>query len=1419
MKVLMDLMQILTPKPVLNLLSDCLQHRNSRVREEALNVVIASLLTFPSYDFDLGQLCQTIAHTLVDPKRRVRQASLEAFAVLAQAMGPGRLQPLVSAVDSVELSMEGDGVMGAVQARLARRQLPRLNEDGMVEYSNPLPASATTRGSPPSADIEWILAAAGGGSSSARDRHSDHSRELPQPMSARSTSGSSENTGPTPAPRRYHSAGRNRKNKLPWEELPSEENNTETDHAAPNYKSHPNSAPSQKRLVEDKPPLKARNTWSDLDDNSDHSKSYRLIKASGGSRDQSPDTGSGSYRQIHLNKLKRERDRASLGSHPTAFGGQSEDQTGSHSAPVADRGETDILTGSTKKRNGRQDSKDRDDKYFPSFGTAKDEEFLAQRKSLASSWPDPAKDTSPKPRKRIDPLSEPTTPSTSYPPEWPGSEESPKKNKVNQSPIPLKPTLARSATRKTKHVPPLMLSDKGPKPLSDLDNELDSAYVVSAKREDDFDDFDDDDDDFDAMQNSLQSLRNSAARKRAARKSDLSTTSRSPSPPFDESGIYSVLYDSLESSPKSTPKKKGKKASDSPFSNKPRVARTSGSEKESPDTSKELEPNPFEFSPTGGVTFRDKIKSDVSVVGQGYGKQDSNHASHTSSSSSLHQQRTDSPPIPTHARSNARERRRQTKGNVVSPLTMASLSHPGAVDNDDFSEEVGVVGKGMFGTSYAPPTHEYSSDKNKKSKDRRDADGGQYKSPKGVYGVYGRGVKQNSQEENDSSDEELSNISISKSTKDKMAKKQMEMEQKKAEKQAEKEKRAKEQEIWYKQQEKEREKARELRLEKLKQIEPITDDIRFDTLTVSGSGSSNTPTKSKAVIGKPPVATTPKKKITKSPSSVSDSSPTKANTSLNRSQSLQEADGDSEELKPFGNPDAALRDALRFLQNEDWEVKIDGLNYIKRLTVFHPDTLCLQLHTVVVAVLAEMKNLRSSVSRLAICVVAEMFNQLKFSMDKDLDQLCKGLLQKAGESNGFIREDVDKSLVAMVSCVTPQRALVALIAGGGGHRNVAVRKTCAQFLVDIVSKMGPGRLLSGIKDITDKIVPTAVAFCLDPNPETRYYGRKIMYQLMNHEDFEKLLTKYVSQKDLRPLKDIIERLRQDGLGEMPSDTPSARARRSNASSGSGSRSNSGSREKTKSASSDVNGLTPPGSTRKVRRSPRMDEASMEQVKELRAALSASDWRDRLRATQDLQDLSDTNVELIASNIVKIFDDFTPRLSDSNSKVNLTALNTMLHLVPRLREYLGAVINTVVPVLGTNLASKNAQIHQTTSEVLDSLMEHMENSLLLQPFANLAQFGNARVKPDMIEKLAYLSSKVYSRKQQSVTRYVLPVLWHLLSNTTGSGAVPGGTGNLRTATANLANSLYAIMGQSMIDVAQSNLTPRNLKTLQDMLESP
>jgi hypothetical protein len=52
-------------------------------------------------------------------------------------------------------------------------------------------------------------------------------------------------------------------------------------------------------------------------------------------------------------------------------------------------------------------------------------------------------------------------------------------------------------------------------------------------------------------------------------------------------------------------------------------------------------------------------------------------------------------------------------------------------------------------------------------------------------------------------------------------------------------------------------------------------------------------------------------------------------------------------------------------------------------------------------------------------------------MDIELDITVKALIQKSAESNEFVRSDTEKCLQMMVENVTLQKALQALIAGGG----------------------------------------------------------------------------------------------------------------------------------------------------------------------------------------------------------------------------------------------------------------------------------------------------------------------------------------------------------------------------------------------------
>ncbi|XP_071481973.1 TOG array regulator of axonemal microtubules protein 1-like, partial [Diadema antillarum] len=508
MKVMIQLMQVAGSKAVVHAVSELKNHRKSGVREEALNVIIAALLTFPSYDFDLPMLCRTLSQCLNDPKRRIRQASLELFAVLAQAMGPTRIGPLIDAVDKVELEMSEEGVMRAVQARLARRQLPRLNEDGLVEYASQTPSSAATTGRNPFGghDTEWILKAAR--NTSAKERaFTDPGIELSQPSPTRGKYSTGNAANPESQPqKRFFSAGRGR-SKLPWEEVADpraaeDHDNGRGHEVAGHGRVQINSAPTKKHDEGPRrPPIKARNTWNGGDDVWDSTPTTRRSHAA--TQDLGFEQGSsGSYRQIHLDKLKR----ASLNTYPGRGRDNWEEHShpsGSHSAPVTERAGPDPFIGNTavipKKRSGNakphhlshQHSREEvehssrkqlsySEKHMPSVGLprARDEaeQQRIHRMSLSNSWPDPGigmddgVSANSNSRKKMDLNLDSGHDFHDIP--------SPNKSAMSAgtspiSPIPFKPTLARSAGRRGQQRAPLVPLEKT-SPRDEYDDDWDS---------------------------------------------------------------------------------------------------------------------------------------------------------------------------------------------------------------------------------------------------------------------------------------------------------------------------------------------------------------------------------------------------------------------------------------------------------------------------------------------------------------------------------------------------------------------------------------------------------------------------------------------------------------------------------------------------------------------------------------------------------------------------------------------------------------------------------------------------------------------------------------------------------------------------------------------------------------------------------
>lgn len=78
---------------------------------------------------------------------------------------------------------------------------------------------------------------------------------------------------------------------------------------------------------------------------------------------------------------------------------------------------------------------------------------------------------------------------------------------------------------------------------------------------------------------------------------------------------------------------------------------------------------------------------------------------------------------------------------------------------------------------------------------------------------------------------------------------------------------------------------------------------------------------------------------------------------------------------------------------------------------------------------------------------------------------------------------------------------------------------------------------------------------------------------------------------------------------------------------------------------------------------------------------------------------------------------------------------MFQITPILADNLNSVIANVVPLVAQNLASKNSEIQDMASSILDVFIEYVDGGVLIQPFTNVAQNGNVRIRPQIVFKLA------------------------------------------------------------------------------------
>lgn len=215
MSLFKTLMDAVGPTQMVDEIVSCgLRYKTSRVREEAVNVIISALLYYENGGIHLLPIAKELVSCMTDSKAKVRQASFEAIALVSNRLEDTLdfdqvVEMVVSAhkiIQSRKTTQEsGLNLMDAYQSRLARGSLPKLDENGLVQYSIPVLRSELMYSGP---DVDWIC----GGVSSSQSQTSSGTGPSP----SQSSSVSPPEAAPSPAQestfRPYRSAS-----KRPWE--------------------------------------------------------------------------------------------------------------------------------------------------------------------------------------------------------------------------------------------------------------------------------------------------------------------------------------------------------------------------------------------------------------------------------------------------------------------------------------------------------------------------------------------------------------------------------------------------------------------------------------------------------------------------------------------------------------------------------------------------------------------------------------------------------------------------------------------------------------------------------------------------------------------------------------------------------------------------------------------------------------------------------------------------------------------------------------------------------------------------------------------------------------------------------------------------------------------------------------------------
>ncbi|XP_047310883.1 uncharacterized protein LOC124914388 [Impatiens glandulifera] len=200
---------------------------------------------------------------------------------------------------------------------------------------------------------------------------------------------------------------------------------------------------------------------------------------------------------------------------------------------------------------------------------------------------------------------------------------------------------------------------------------------------------------------------------------------------------------------------------------------------------------------------------------------------------------------------------------------------------------------------------------------------------------------------------------------------------------------------------------------------------------------------------------------------------------------------ESENLSDVENLEMSLKTLMEGLGSKDWIVVCEALNDVRRLSIYHKETLAGMLQEVIPMIVKSLKNPRSAVCKTAVMTSADIFTVYNDQMIDELDPMLVQLLLKSSQDKKFVCEAAVRALIAMTTWVTPS-LLLPKMQPYLKHKNPRIRAKASSCFSRSVPRLG----MEGMKTFgIDKLVQIAASQLSDQLPESREAARTLLVEL------------------------------------------------------------------------------------------------------------------------------------------------------------------------------------------------------------------------------------------------------------------------------------------------------------------------------------